>query len=292
MAAYQSPKVGAVGREWTVGAFEPVSVWQQLTVVSLVCPRCFALLNAALPRTTTHRRITNLQSAMMALSSGTCDRFVAEPALLGSSIVTIVVAAGEAGVPLLFVGEFTPATADLCLAAQAIRPTSTLLGDAVDVIEFRRLIQEGGTPDIPILLFSRICHCIETMPIGVRTAIIELFTTECVAPSVVALSRRAEVSTRSLQRWLRRADLTNAASLLAIARLGRAWQLMRDHRLSTRHVARHLGFGSTRTMTRAYHHFLGCSAARATDRDAATIAEQLAAQLVAGSAVPFKDGHS
>jgi AraC-like DNA-binding protein len=97
------------------------------------------------------------------------------------------------------------------------------------------------------------------LPPTVARAIETLFHRPERLRSVSALAAEAKTTRRSLDRWLARAGLASARTLLACARANAAFRLLGAGHVRTSHAAAMLGYASPRALTRELRALTGCA---------------------------------
>lgn len=110
-----------------------------------------------------------------------------------------------------------------------------------------RLVGSVGTP-------------LGTLPTSLAAALEMMFHRPERVRSVADLALAASTTRRSLDRWLARAGLASARTLLSCARANAAFHLIAAGRLRTAQAAALVGYASPRSLTRELHALTGCSA--------------------------------
>jgi AraC-like DNA-binding protein len=128
-------------------------------------------------------------------------------------------------------------------------------------------------------LVSAVEAPLQALPLPVANAIQTAFNHPEQLRSVMDLAAAARVTRRSLDRWLARAGLSPARTLLSCARANAAFHLLAGGTVRVAEAALVLGYASSRSLTRELSAITGCPASAVTrlsrDAFAATIARRL-----------------
>lgn len=254
----------------------------RVSIISLLPDRRWKAVVRTSPAGVIHQRVQSGAAFIEAVLRPDCTYAVADPELVRDIAFDVLVSAtAELGRPLLLLGDLTPTAVRACLVAESIRPVNVLFADSGEMRGLSTLLREPSSVDVPGLLLHYAGSAISILPPAVRIPTVGLFTGGSIPFSTLALSERVGFNRRTVQRWYRRAGLVGAGRVLSVARLSRAWRLLRARRLSIQRVASLAGFGSTRTLSRACRRLAGCGPMDVREHTASAFAEQLAIALVA-----------
>lgn len=161
----------------------------------------------------------------------------------------------------------TPVVGYVCVTAAAIHAVNALarscgaevvvrgLDDQAHVLlrTLQRAIA-GSAAEPLVVALSGPCS---PLPLDIADALTLLFRRPDKLRSVDDLAMAASTTRRTLDRWLARAGLASARTLLACARTSAAFHLLTTGGLRTTHTAALLGYASTRALTRELQSLTG-----------------------------------
>jgi AraC-like DNA-binding protein len=160
-----------------------------------------------------------------------------------------------------------------------------------DAQDDRLTADDTRVGDVSSLLLHRLAPSIARLPGLLRLETAALFTDRPLPRSARAFNRRAGVDVRTVQRWYLRVGLAAQSDLLTVARLGRAWRLVRLRRLSHARVATLVEFGCARTFVRACRRFSNCAPADLRWRSAEEFASILTRNIGGAAQLPTPSLH-
>lgn len=254
-----------------------------MVIVSLLSDMRWNCVVYASPAGARHERVPDGAGLVAALHEHACGYAVVDPVLAADvPFDTLVLAAATVAVPLLLLGDLTRQAIEACLTAQAVCPTNAQFSDFIDQGWLWFVLHDYASPDVPALVLHHASAAIASLPACIQLPTAALFTGSRIAPSMQAFSLAAGVSRKTIQRWNAYVGLAHPACVLTIARLARVWRLLRSRRLSVPRAASLVGFGSTRTHSRACWRLACCPPASVRDCSDEEFANLLARALLPG----------
>ena len=156
------------------------------------------------------------------------------------------------------------------VTATAIRAVQTLSGlGAVEIVirgvddapgALAATVQRAVAVHSANRLVGAVGASLELLPVGVSEALGLMFRSPVRLRSVSDVAAAARTTRRSLDRWLARAGLAPARTLLACARTNAAFHLLAVGRVGRAQAAALVGYTSARSLARELHALVGCSA--------------------------------
>jgi len=161
----------------------------------------------------------------------------------------------------------TPVVGYVCVTAAAIHAVSALARSCGAEIVVRGLDDQahallrtlhraiaGSAAEPLVVALAGPCS---PLPLDIADALTLLFRRPDKLRSVDDLAMAASTTRRTLDRWLARAGLASARTLLACARTSAAFHLLTTGGLRATHTAALLGYASTRALTRELQSLMG-----------------------------------
>ncbi|MFI5310313.1 MAG: hypothetical protein ACHQQ3_03705 [Gemmatimonadales bacterium] len=177
------------------------------------------------------------------------DVLVFDPGTLGDDEFTqLIPVLRQKAVPVLLFTTLTAANARRIVQAADAGAHELLLHDAEDVSVLLAHALTAIEPSAPALLLNRVARSFYRFPEGLQAASIRLFGGGPLPRWVNDLARSSGLARRSVDRWMQRAGIDGAASLLDAARLARVWRPATEDKLSTAAVAKMCGYARPRLL--------------------------------------------
>ena len=153
--------------------------------------------------------------------------------------------------PVVLYTSLTPESlrATVELAKQGIRHV-VLRGFDDEPRRFRDLLERQPAYALSESVLNRLTVPLGTVPASLVRALTRLFQAPHAFRGVADLADAAGMTRRSLDRWLDRAGLAPARTILLVARLARAYFYMRDPGYLVEDVTKKLGYASHRLFAR------------------------------------------
>jgi methylphosphotriester-DNA--protein-cysteine methyltransferase len=231
-----------------------------------VSPLALAQLQRALPSPHTVSNTSSWDALLVGLQQWPYDVLVVDPCAGDERLATVRLrdlATALGALPPRAVVGYVSVTATSIRAVQAL----SRLGALEIVIR--------GVDDAPIVLATAIRRAVTThsanqlaaslesslamLPPGVTEALQLMLRSPERLRSVSDLVVAAKTTRRSLDRWLARAGLAPARTLLACARANAAFHLLAAGRVGRSQAAALVGYSSARSLTRELHAIVGTS---------------------------------
>jgi AraC-like DNA-binding protein len=178
------------------------------------------------------------------------DVLVFDPGTLAADEFTqLVPALRQKTVPLLLFTTLTPHSAGRIVTAAEHGAHELVLRDAEDPAplighKLRSLV----APSAPAMLLNRVARRFRRFPEPLQTASLRLFGSGALPRWVDDLARSSGFARRTVDRWMQRAGIDGASTLLDAARLARVWEPVVDGRMSTGEAAKQCGYSRTRLL--------------------------------------------
>ncbi len=223
------------------------------------------------------------------LQHGRCDVAIVDPCAGGDHLASErlgALAHAMAPAPSIPVIGYVSVTAGAMRAVQALvrlgSPEIVIRGvdDSFDAIGV--VIHRAVTACAAARVVSAVEAPLQALPLPVAQAIQTAFNHPEQVRSVTDLAATARITRRSLDRWLARAGLSPARTVLSCARVNAAFHLLAGGKVRRADAALMLGYASSRSLARELSSITGCAASAATrlspEAFAATIGRRLLRQ--------------
>ena len=202
-------------------------------------------------------------AAGLAVRNRQFDALVLDPGTLGDDeFEELVPILGQRVVPVVLYTSLTPANARRIVRAAEIGAHELVLRDVEDAVpllahRLRCLVELSP----PALLLNRVARRLHRFPDPLRTVSVGLFASGPLPRWVDGLSDATGLARRSIDRWMQRAGIGGAATLLDAARLARVWEPVVDDRLSMAATAHRCGYARSRLLVAHARRLVGVAPA-------------------------------
>jgi AraC-like DNA-binding protein len=188
-------------------------------------------------------------AAAVALRKRVFDAVVLDPDLLAQPDFDLLVAAvGDTATPLVLHASLSSATARRVVQL-AERSTFELVFHGVeDVPLIAHKLDHLVNPSIPALMLNRAASRLRPMPEALQIAAVSLFGNGTLPRWVKGLADATGMGRRSVDRWMYRAGINGAATLLDTARMARVWEPLVEEKRSISEIAETYGYGRVRLL--------------------------------------------
>ena len=206
---------------------------------------------------------SDTSAAILAVRDRRVDVLVFDPGTLGGDEFESLMPILEQGiVPVVLYTSLTPANARCIVrAAECGAPELVLreFDDAVPLLAHR--LRSLVEPSPRAQLLSKVAKRFHKFPDPLRTVSVGLFGNGPLPRWVDDLADVSGLARRTVDRWMQRAGIAGAATLLDAARLTRVWELVVDAGLSTAATAHHCGYARTRLLVAHARRLVGVAPA-------------------------------
>jgi AraC-like DNA-binding protein len=225
----------------------------------------------------------SVTAAVHAVRSREYDALVLDPGAPGEDdFARLLPVLRQTKVPVILFTTLTSASAHRIVQAAELGAHELVLRDAEDAVtllahRFDALVE----PSAPALLLSHVARRFLRFPDRLQIAAVALFGNGTLPRWVDGLAHASGVARRTVDRWMERAGIDGAATLLDAARLARVWEPAVDEHLSTAEIAERCGYARSRLLVAHARRMVGCSPAEFRDRlTTKQFAERLAKKLL------------
>lgn len=201
---------------------------------------------------------------MSDLQARRCDVAVVDPCTggdqLASSRISVLARAMPTGYQLPVVG-YVAVTACAMRAVQALVQLGVSeiairgVDDSADALA--AVVRRAVANSASTRLVSSVGTPLHALPVPVAAAIQLAFHHPEQLRTVTDLATAARTTRRSLDRWLARAGLSPARTVLSCARINAAFHLLASGRIRVAQAAALVGYASSRSLTRELHAITG-----------------------------------
>lgn len=237
---------------------------RRVIALSFLPPQSLTQLRLALPPPHSVRSAGSWEEFTLAVSQYACDVVVVDPCVGAERFARERVselAAARSGTPC------TPVVGYVCVTAAAIHAVHSLVRSCAAEIVVRgvddradalfRTLQRALAGSAAEPLVVAIGGPCSPLPLEISNALTLLFRRPDKLRSVDDLAMAARTTRRTLDRWLARAGLASARTLLACARVSAAFHLLTTGGLRATHAAALLGYTSPRALARELQSLAG-----------------------------------
>ena len=221
-----------------------------MVILTLLSDLHRKLVDAAAPRGATVVHANHGPQLLDAIRRAAAAHLIVDPAYLADMPFAHVVEAASTCASMFLLGRLSAGTCQAYLLASRSRPTKALFTDMGETDRLRNLLREADTVDVPGQIVTQVGNHFLRIPLHLRIQTVGLFAGTSIPRSASQLGRIVGIHHRTIERWYARAGLAGVARVLSVARLARAWPLMHAHHLSLVRIAKLVGFGSPRTLSR------------------------------------------
>jgi hypothetical protein len=190
-------------------------------------------------------------------SRGAC--VVIDPAALETEVfdaVAAVLAARHAA--FVIYTRLDTASAARIVSLARLGPHALLLHGEHDGPEVLRTQLAGVLrPTVPGLVLTNAAQRFEHFPATLKAVSVALFSNSPMPRWVDGPVRESGLARRTVDRWMDRAGIRGASTLLDIARIARVWTPIVEQKLQPKHVAVASGYGRLRLLTIHMHRLVG-----------------------------------
>lgn len=250
-----------------------------MVILTLLSDLHRELVNTAAPRgaTVEHARVgPQLLEMIRRVPSA---HLILDPQCLVDLTLIRVIEAASNSAALFLLGRLNARTCQAYILASRSRPTKALFTDMGETDRLRNLLREADAMDIPAQIVAQVGSRFLRIPLQIRIQTVGLFAGASIPRSAFQLGRIVGLHHRTIERWYARSDLAGIARVLCVARLARAWSHMHARHLSLVRIAKLVGFGSARTLSRQCFLLTESHASHAHACDASDFASRLVRAL-------------
>jgi AraC-like DNA-binding protein len=231
-----------------------------------VSPLSLAQLQRALPSPHTLSNASSWSALLVRMHQSTYDVLVVDPCAGDERLATVRLrdlANALVALPPRAIVGYLSVTATSIRAVQALSGLGALeivirgVDDAPSALA--AAIRRALTAHSANQLVESLGPALALLPAGVAEALQLTLRSPDRLRSVSDVAVAAKTTRRSLDRWLSRAGLAPARTLLACARANAAFHLLVAGRVGRSQAAALVGFSSARSLTRELHAIIGCS---------------------------------
>ena len=226
------------------------------------------------------RRVT---AAVHAVRTREYDVLVLDPGTLGDEeFARLYPVLKQTAVPVILFTTLTSASARRIVQAAELGAHELVLRDAEDAVmllahKFDSLVE----PSAPALLLNRVAKRLHRFPDALQTASVALFGSGPLPRWVDGLAHASGFARRTVDRWMERAGIDGAATLLDAARLARVWEPAVEEQLSTVAIAVRCGYARPRLLVAHARRIVGVAPAEFREElTKEQFAERLARKLL------------
>jgi AraC-like DNA-binding protein len=191
----------------------------------------------------------DVSAAAAALHAGGFDAVVLDPdVLVQSDFDHLVAVVAATATPMVLYTSLSSATARRVVQL-AERSTIELVFRGVeDAPLIAHKLTHLFRPSIPALLLNRAASRLRPMPETLQIAAVGLFGNGTLPRWVNGLADATGMGRRSIDRWMYRAGINGAATLLDTARMARVWEPLVEERRPLAEIAEEFGYGRLRLL--------------------------------------------
>jgi AraC-like DNA-binding protein len=168
----------------------------------------------------------------------------------------------QTAVPVVLFTTLTRASARRIVLAAELGAHELVLRDAEDAVlllahKLKSLVEVSA----PALLLNRVARSFHRFPDALQAASVALFGSGPLPRWVDGLAHASGFARRSVDRWMERAGIDGAATLLDVARLARVWEPAVEEELSTAAIAARCGYARPRLLVSHARRLVGVAPA-------------------------------
>jgi AraC-like DNA-binding protein len=222
--------------------------------------------------------------AVHAVRTREYDVLVLDPATVGDEdFARLLPVLRQTAVPVILFTTLTSASARRIVRAAEMGAHDLVLRDAEDAVtllahKFDSLVE----PSAPALLLTHLAKRFHRFPDALQAASVALFGSGPLPRWVDSLAHASGFARRTIDRWMERAGIDGAASLLDAARLARVWEPAVEEQLSTAAIAARCGYVRTRLLVAHARRIVGVAPAEFREElTKEQFAQRLAKKLLA-----------
>ena len=192
---------------------------------------------------------TDATAAAAAIRRRGFDAVVLDPDVLAQpDFDQLVAAVGDTSTAMVLYTSLSSATARRVVQL-AERSTIELVFRGVeDVPLIAHKLANFAHASVPALLLNRAAASLRPMPEALQIAAVRLFGNGMLPRWVNGLADATGMGRRSVDRWMYRAGINGAATLLDTARMARVWEPLVEEKRSISEVAETCGYGRVRLL--------------------------------------------
>jgi hypothetical protein len=177
------------------------------------------------------------------------DAVVLEPELLAQTDFDHLVAAiVDTATPMVLYTSLSSATARRVVQLAERSTVELVFRGVEDVPLIAHKLAYLVSPSVPALLLNRAASRLRPMPETLQIAAVGLFGNGPMPRWVNGLVGATGMGRRTVDRWMYRAGITGAATLLDTARMARVWEPLVEEKRSLVEIAEEYGYGRLRLL--------------------------------------------
>ena len=205
----------------------------------------------------------SVAAAVSAVRAREYDVLVLDPGTLGDEeFARLLPVLRQTTVPVILFTTLTSAGARRIVQAAELGAHELVLRDAEDAVPllahyFDSLVERSA----PALLLNLVAKRFHLFPDPLQTASVALFGNGPLPRWVDGLAHASGFARRTVDRWMERAGINGAATLLDAARLARVWEPAVEEQLSTAAIAERCGYARTRLLVSHARRIVGVAPA-------------------------------
>lgn len=215
--------------------------------------------------TRTHRVLRDhggARAAATAIRERECDALVLDPVLFDDAEFEMLLRTLKGrGVPVvLYTSLSTPQSVRRIVQAAEVTPFELVLREVDEQPELvAHKLASLLEPSAPALLLNRVASRFRVFPERLQTVAVSLFGSGPIPRWVDDVAHSSGLARRSVDRWMGRARLDGASTLLDTARMARVWQPFVERKLPLPEVALKCGYAEGRLLVAHVRRLLGVS---------------------------------
>jgi AraC-like DNA-binding protein len=220
----------------------------------------------------------SVTAAVHAVRTREYDVLLLDPGTLGDEeFARLYPVLKQTAVPVILFTTLTRASARRIVRAAELGTHELVLRDAEDAVlllahKFDSLVEHSA----PALLLTLMAKSFQRFPDALQAASVALFGSAPLPRWVDGLAKASGFARRTVDRWMERAGIDGAATLLDAARLARVWEPAVDEQLSTAAIAERCGYVRVRLLVAHARRIVGVAP---TEFGEALTKEQFAQRL-------------